>query len=119
VISGEVIVVDPEKVKTILDWPVRKYVLDIRYFMGITNYYRRFIEGFSKLAYHITYLHKKGTMFKWTEKCQESFEKLKQLLTTTPILKVAYPHKDFVVCIDASKEGLGGILMQEGHVIAY
>jgi hypothetical protein len=87
--------------------------------MGITGYYRRFIEGFSKLAYPITSLQKKGTKFKWTEKCQESFEKLKQLLTTTPILKVADPHKDFVVCTDASKEGLGGVLMQEGHVIAY
>jgi hypothetical protein len=87
--------------------------------MGIMGYYHRFIEGFSKLAYPITSLQKKGTRFKWTEKCQEIFEKLKQLLTTAPILKVADPHKDFVVCMDASKEGLGGVLMHEGYVIVY
>jgi hypothetical protein len=119
VISGEGIFVDPKKVKSILDWPVLKDVSDIRSFMGIIGYYRRFIEGFSKLAYPITSLQKKGTRFKWTKKCQESFEKLKQLLTTAPILKVADPHKYFVVCTDASKEGLGGVLMQEGHVVAY
>jgi hypothetical protein len=87
--------------------------------MGITGYYHRFIEGFSKLAYPITSLQKKGIRFKWTEKCQESFEKLKQLLTTTPILKIEDPHKDFVVCTDASKEGLGGVLMQDDYVISY
>ena len=52
-------------------------------------------------------------------KCQDSFEKLKHLLMTTPVLKIAYPNKDFVVCIDASKEGLGEVLTQEGHVICY
>jgi hypothetical protein len=87
--------------------------------MGITGYYHRFIEGFSKLSYPITSLQKKGIRFKWTEKCQERFEKLKQLLTTTPILKITDPHKDFVVCTDASKEGLGGVLLQDDHVISY
>jgi hypothetical protein len=87
--------------------------------MGITGYYRRFIEGFSKIAYPITSLQKKGTKFNWSQKCQDSFNKLKELLTSTPILKVADPDKDFTVCVDASKEGLGGVLTQEGHVICY
>jgi hypothetical protein len=108
VISAEGIVVDPEKMKAIMEWPVPKDVVDIWSFMGITGYYRRFIEGFSKIAYPITSLQKKGTRFNWSEKCQDSFNKLKELLTMTPILKVADPDKDFTVCVDASKEGLGG-----------
>eukprot|EP00253_Pinus_taeda_P022348 PITA_22348 len=80
---------------------------------------RRFVEGFSKVAFPITSLQKKGRAFQWTPNCQKSFEQLKQLLTTAPILSIADPHKDYVVCTDASKEGLGGVLMQEGRVIAY
>jgi hypothetical protein len=102
-----------------MEWLVLKDVEDIRSFMGITGYYRRFIEGFSKIAYPITSLQKKGTKFNWSHKCQDSFNKLKELLTTTPILKVAYPDKHFIVCVDASKKGLGGILSQEGHIICY
>jgi hypothetical protein len=111
VISAEGIVVDPEKTKAIMEWPVPKDVADIWSFMGITGYYRRFIEGFSKIAYPITSLQKKGTRFNWSEKCQDNFNKLKELLTMTPILKVADPDKDFTlnVCVDASKEGLGGV----------
>jgi hypothetical protein len=119
VISAEGIVVDPEKIKSIMEWLVPKDVADIRSFMGITRYYHRFIEGFSKIAYPITSLQKKGTKFNWSEKCQDSFNKLKELLTTAPILKVADPDKDFTICVDASKEGLGGVLTQEGHIICY
>ena len=64
-------------------------------------------------------LQKKGKRFVWNETYEESFNKLKELLTTTPILKIAYPNKDFVVCTDACNEGLGGVLTQEGRVIAY
>jgi hypothetical protein len=119
VISAEGIAVDPEKIRAIMEWSIPKDVADIRSFMGITRYYRRFIEGFSKIAYPITSLQKKGTKFNWSQKCQDSFNKLKELLTTTPILKVADPDKDFTVCVDASKEGLGGVLTQEGHIICY
>ena len=87
--------------------------------MGITGYYRRFIEGFSKIANPITSLQKKGKKFDWNVKCEESFKKLKTLLTTAPILRIADPNKDFVVCTDACNDGLGGVLTQEGHVIAY
>jgi len=87
--------------------------------MGIIEYYRRFIEGFSKIAYPIMSLQKKGTKFNLSQKCQDSFYKLKELLTIAPILKVADPDKDFIVCVDMSKEGLGGVLTQEGHFICY
>eukprot|EP00253_Pinus_taeda_P020294 PITA_20294 len=119
VISKEGIVVDPEKIKTILDWPVPKDVADIRSFMGLARYYRRFVEGFSRVAYPITSLQKKGRTFRWSSECQQSFERLKQLLTSAPVLSIADPNKDYVVCTDASGEGVGGVLMQEGKVIAY
>ena len=93
-----------------MEWSVPKDVEDIWSFMGITGYYCRFIEGFSKIAYPIMSLQKKGIKFNWSEKCQDSFNKLKELLTTAPILKVEDPDKDFTVCVDASKEGLGGVL---------
>jgi hypothetical protein len=100
-----------------MEWTIRKDVAGIRSFMGITSYYRRFIKGFSKIAYTITSLQKKGIRFTWSQKCQDNFDKLKGLLTTTPILRVAYPDKYFTVCMDARKEGLGGVLTQDGHVI--
>jgi len=87
--------------------------------MGLAGYYRRFVEGFSRVAYPITSLQNKGKIFKWTLECQWSFEQLKHLLTTAPILSIADPNKDYVVCTDASKEGVGGVLMQEGRLIAY
>jgi hypothetical protein len=119
VISIESIAVDPEKIRAIMEWLVPKDVEHIRSFMGITGYYCIFIEGFSKIAYPIKSLQKKGTRFNWSPKCQESFNKLKELLTTAPILNVENPDKDFIVCVDASKEGLGGVLTQEGHIICY
>ena len=67
----------------------------------------------------ITYLQKKGKIFVWNQKCEESFNKLKELLTTASLLKITDPKKDFVVCTDACNEGLGGVLTQEGHIIAY
>lgn len=119
VISKEGISVYPNKIKAIVKWHIPKDVPDVRSFMGITGYYRKFIEGFSRIAYPITSLQKKGKKFEWTEKCEEGFNKLKKLLTITPILKITDPHKDFVVCMDTCNEGLGGVLNQEGHVISY
>jgi hypothetical protein len=87
--------------------------------MGLAGYYRRFIEGFSKIANSITELQKNNKKFVWTEKCAEAFRRLKEFLTTTSILKVPDTDADFLVCTDASKEGLGRVLMQDGRVIAY
>ena len=87
--------------------------------MGITGYYHKFIEGFSKIAYPIISLQKNGKRFDWNEKCEESFNKLNHLLTTTPILKNVDRQKYFVVCTDACKEGLGGVLIHEKYVVVY
>jgi len=87
--------------------------------MGITGFYPRFIESFSKIAHLITSLQRKGIKFIWSDKCQKSFEQLKSLLMTALVLKIADPDKDFLVCTDACKEGLGGVLTQDNYVIAY
>ena len=80
VVSKDGISVDPDKVNAIMEWPVPKTVFDIRSFMGITRYYQKFIEGFSKISYPINSLQKKGKKFEWTEKCMEIFNKLKHLI---------------------------------------
>ena len=104
VTSKDEISVEPNKIKAINEWPVPKNVINIRSFMGITGYYRNFIKGFSKIAYPITSLQKKGKKFDWSEKCNESFNKLKHVLSTTPILKIVDPFKYFVVCTDTCKK---------------
>jgi hypothetical protein len=87
--------------------------------MGLDGYYRRFIKGFSKIGNPITSLQRKGKKFVWSPECEDSFQQLKHLLTNAPVLKIADPEKYFLVCTDACKEGLGGVLMQEGKVICY
>jgi len=119
VITKDVITLDLENIKTIMEWSVPKNVVDIRSFMGLSGYYQRFIQGFSKVAYLITSLQKKGRTFNCTTECQNNFDHLKHLLTTAPILKIVDPYKDFIVCMDASKEGASGVLMQEGRLVAY
>jgi hypothetical protein len=119
VLSEEGVVVDPDKIRSIMEWPTLKDVLDIRSFMGLAGYYRRFIKGFSMIGSPITALQKKGTKFMWTQKCEERFQTLKHLLTHAPMLKIADPEVDFLVCTYACKEGFRGFLMQGGSVIYY
>ena len=87
--------------------------------MGLVGYYRRFIEGFSKISLPITSLQRKGVKFQWRLDCEKSFQHLKQLLTSAPILRITDLEEDFIVCIDACNEGLGGFLSQNGFVICY
>jgi hypothetical protein len=119
IISKDGIAVDPEKIEAIREWSAPRNVMEVRSFMGLAGYYRRFIAGFSKIAHPITSLQRKGKQFHWTEGCEESFQRLKQLLTSAPILRIADPNADFIVCTDACKEGLGGVLSQNGFVICY
>ena len=89
---------DPDKIEAIKNWPTKKNVTEVRSFMGLVGYYRRFIEGFSKVAHAITSLQRKGIKLEWTSKCEESFHWLKYILTIAPVLKFADPEKYFVVC---------------------
>jgi hypothetical protein len=111
--------VDPKKVVAILDSKAPKDVRGIKSFIGMADYYRCFIEGFSKVARPMTALLAKKVEFKWTPACQESFEMLKQKLTTTPILVLPDVHKPFSIYCDALYTGMGCVLMQEGKVVAY
>jgi hypothetical protein len=97
IISEEGIVMEPEKVEAIKEWSAPRNVAEVRSFMGIAGYYRRFIVGFSKRAHPITSLQRKEKKFQWTEECEKSFQRLKQLLTSAPILRIADPNMDFVV----------------------
>jgi hypothetical protein len=94
-------------------------VTEVRSFMGPAGYYRTFIEGFSNIPHLITSLQKKGVKFQWTLDCEKSFQHLKRLLTSAPILRIVDPNEDFIVCIDACKEWVGGVLSQNGYVVCY
>ncbi|KAG8503648.1 hypothetical protein CXB51_001631 [Gossypium anomalum] len=88
IVSGEGIKVDPSKISAIVDWKPPKNVSEVRSFLGLAGYYRRFVEGFSMIATPLTRLLRKDIKFEWTEKCQQSFDKLKTLLTKAPEGKV-------------------------------
>jgi hypothetical protein len=111
--------VDPGKVKEVLEWKPPTTVSDVRSFLGLAGYYRRFILNFSKIAKPITELLKKGNKYVWSEACDEAFKHLKKLLTTSLVLAQPDTAKSFDVYCDASSTGLGGVLMQEGQVISY
>src|SRR4051812_35284982 len=91
----------------------------IRSFLGLAGYYRRFIENFSKIARPMTAQLKKDKKFEWTDECEVSFQELKQRLVSAPVLCLPDINKDFQVYCDASRQGLGGVLMQDGQVVCY
>ena len=101
IISKEGISVDPENIEAIMNWTTPRNVTDVRYFMGLEGYYRRFIEGFSKVAHSITSFQKKGIKFEWTPRCEEIFQQLKNIHTSAPVLNIENPQKYFLVCTDA------------------
>jgi hypothetical protein len=119
IISNGGILVDPVKVKEIVVWSIPTTVTGVRRFLGLAGYYRRFIEGFSKIAKPMTSLLEKGREFKWDEKCQDSFDQLKKRLISLPVLVMPDLHKGFDIYGDACGQGLGCTLMREGHGIAY
>ena len=111
--------VDPSKVEAVLEWERPTTITEIRSFLGLAGYYRKFIEGFSKLALPLTKLTRKGQPFVWTSQCEENFQELKNRLTTAPVLILPDPHESFEVYCDASHQGLGCVLMQDKRVVAY
>jgi hypothetical protein len=119
VLSAKGIAADPSKVKDILEWKPPTTVHQVRSFLGLAGYYRRFILDFSKIVKPITGLLKNDTKFDWSSKCNEAFEQLKVLLTIAPVLAQPDIEKPFDVYCDASGSGIGYVLKQEGRVIAY
>ena len=96
-----------------------KSVFEIRSFLGLAGYYRRFIEDFSRLAAPMTKLTRKEVKFEWNDLCEKAFQELKRKLTSAPILIVLKRGQGYIVYRDASKAGLGCVLMQSGRVVAY
>jgi hypothetical protein len=119
IISEGGISIDPSKVKDVLSWSTPQNVLDIRSFLGLTGYYRRLIEGFSKISKPMTELLEKSKIFEWTPRCEASFQELKKRLTTAVVLTMPNMEKPFSIYYDASGQYLGCVLMQDGHVVAY
>ncbi|WVZ70482.1 hypothetical protein U9M48_019146 [Paspalum notatum var. saurae] len=117
--TTEGVSVDPEKIEAVSNWKTPRNVTEIRSFLGLAKYYRRFIENFSKIARPMTELLKDKVSFEWNDKREKSFQCLKDKLTTTPVLTLPDLQKDFVVYCDASRQGLGCVLMQDNHVISY
>jgi hypothetical protein len=119
VITDGGIAVDTGKVKDVLKWELPTTVSEIRSFLGLAGYYRRFIDGFSEIVKPLISLLEKAKKFVWSEACQNSIEELKKRLTTAPVLAMPDIYKSFNIYCDASKQGLSCVLMQEGHMIAY
>ncbi|GBM49702.1 Retrovirus-related Pol polyprotein from transposon 17.6 [Araneus ventricosus] len=123
VISAEGVKTDPEKIKAVVDWPRPDKIHDLRSFLGLCTYYRRFVKNFSTIARPLHKLTEAKSNFNWTDECEKSFNSLKQALTSSPILTYPRTDKDFILDTGASNEGIGAVLSQntgnEERVIAY
>ncbi|KAA0042309.1 reverse transcriptase [Cucumis melo var. makuwa] len=119
VVSAKGVSVDPQKVEAVVNWERPISATEVCSFLGLAGYYRRFIEDFSQLALPLTALTRKNVKFEWSNKCEQSFQELKKRLVTAPILALPVTGKDYMIYCDASRLGLGCVLMQDGNVIAY
>ncbi|GJW48723.1 putative nucleotidyltransferase, ribonuclease H [Tanacetum coccineum] len=119
VIDSRGIHVDPAKIKAVKDWASPTTPTEIRQFLGLAGYYRRFIEGFSKIAKPLTELTQKNKKYIWGENQESAFQLLKQKICEALILALPEGNNNFVVYCDASLQGLGAVLMQREKVIAY
>ena len=119
IVSVEGIRVDPVKIEALVNWKLPQSVTEVRSFLGLVGYYRRFVKGFSIIASPLTKLLRKGVKFEWTDKCQDSFEQLKEMLVEAPVLTQSTPSKEYTLYSDASRIDSGYVLMQDVKVVAY
>ena len=119
VVSASGVSVDLERVEVVMSWERPKSVFEIRSFLGLAGYYRRFIEDFSRITALMTRLTRKEVRFDWDNRCEEAFMELKRRLTSAPILIVPDRGQGYIVYCDASRAGFGCVLMQSGRVVAY
>lgn len=118
IISCDGVSVDHDKIKAVSDWPSPKSVSELRGFLGLTGYYRRFVRGYAQIAQALTDLLKKDA-FQWTPTVEAAFSALKQALATVPVLALPNYTVPFVIESDASGSGLGAVLIQDSHPIAF
>ena len=119
VVSTSSVSVDPKKVEAVMSWERPKSFFEIFSFLGLVGYYKRFIEDFSQLAALVMRLTRKEVKFEWNDLCEKAFQELKKRLTTAPILIVPKRGQRYSMYFDASKDGLGCVLMKSGRVVAY
>ena len=110
---------DPSKISAVKEWEPPKNITEVRSFLGLAGYYRRFVEGFSIITKPLTNLLNKNVIFKCDAKCEESFKELKKRLISATVLTLPSGNGGYVIFTDASQQGLGCVLMQNGKVIAY
>ena len=111
--------VDPKKIEAVVNWKPPKDVSEVRSLLGLAGYYRKFVEGFSKIAAPLTKLIRKDVKYDWVDSYQQSFEELNGRLTSAPVLALPNGRDGFVVYSDASRQGLGCVLMQNDRMIAF
>ena len=119
IVSAEGIRVNPTKIEVVMNWKPPRNVIEVRSFLGLAGYYRRFVQGVLVIASLLTRLLRKGVKFEWDDKCQSIFERIKEILVEVPVLIQPTSGKDYTMYSDASGIGLGCVLMQDGKVVAY
>ena len=113
VVSNEGISTDPEKICVVKEWPIPKTITEVRSFLGLASYYRRFIKSFAHIAKPLHKLTSKANKFEWNDECQESFLELKDKLIESPILAYPLEKGRFILDTDACDVSIGAVLSQE------
>ncbi|XP_070037062.1 uncharacterized mitochondrial protein AtMg00860-like [Nicotiana tomentosiformis] len=110
-VSSKGIHLDPKKIEAVQSCPKPSSATEIRSFLGLASYYRHFVENFSSIVSPLTKLTQKGATFRWSDECEESFQKLKAALTTTPVLVLPSALGSYTVYYDASRISIRCVLM--------